>query len=80
MQRIEYFVNLHPENITMDIELTDKPQIEKYNELLLDIGSTLMISGANCGRIDRNIKRIADVLGVEIESFSHLMALFLLLK
>ena len=45
MQRIEYFVNLHPENITMDIELTDKPQIEKYNELLLDIGSTLMISG-----------------------------------
>ena len=53
----------------MNMELDDKPQIEKYNELLLDIGSTLMISGANCGRIDRNITRIADVFGVDIESF-----------
>ena len=80
MQRIEYFVNLQPENITMDIELTDKPQIEKYNELLLDIGSTLMISGANCGRIDRNIKRIADVLGVEIESFFSFNGIILTTK
>ena len=64
----------------MEIDAREKPQIEKYNELLLDIGSTLMISGANCGRIDRNIKRIADVLGLDIESFFSFNGIILTTK
>lgn len=64
----------------MNMELDDKPLIEKYNELLLDIGSTLMISGANCGRIDRNITRIADVFGVDIESFFSFNGIILTTK
>ena len=58
----------------------EKPQIEKYNDLLLDIGSTLMVAGAHCGRIDRNIKRIADVLGVDIETFYSFNGLILTTK
>lgn len=61
----------------MDLEIKEKPLIEKYNDLLLDIGSTLMVSGANCGRIDRNVKRIADVLGVDIEAFYSYSGLML---
>lgn len=61
----------------MNLDVKEKPLIEKYNELLLDIGSTLMVSGANCGRIDRNVRRIADVLGVEIESFYSYSGLML---
>lgn len=64
----------------MEIDAREKPQIEKYNELLLDIGSTLMISGANCGRIDRNIKRIAEVLGLDIESFFSFNGIILTTK
>lgn len=64
----------------MEIDAREKTQIEKYNELLLDIGSTLMISGANCGRIDRNIKRIADVLGLDIESFFSFNGIILTTK
>lgn len=64
----------------MSINVNDKPLIEKYNELLLDIGSTLMISGANCGRIDRNIKRIADVFGLEVESFFSFNGIILTTK
>ncbi len=64
----------------MEIDAREKTQIEKYNELLLDIGSTLMISGANCGRIDRNIKRIAEVLGLDIESFFSFNGIILTTK
>ena len=58
----------------------EKPQIEMYNELLLDIGSTLMVAGAHCGRIDRNIKRIADVLEVDIETFYSFNGIILTTK
>lgn len=61
-------------------KFTEKPLIEKYNDLLLDIGSLLMVSGAHCGRIDRNIKRIADVLGVDIETFYSFNGLILTTK
>lgn len=50
--------------------------IEKYNKLLLNIGTTLLSTGAHCGRINRNVNRIASVLGVETEilfSYSGLM-------
>jgi uncharacterized membrane protein YjjP (DUF1212 family) len=59
--------------------LQEKPLIEKYNDLLLDIGSTLMVAGAHCGRIDRNIKRIADVL-VDIEIFYSFNGIILTTK
>ena len=54
--------------------------VEKYNDLLLDIGSTLMVAGAHCGRIDRNIKRIADVFGVDIEIFYSFNGIILTTK
>lgn len=64
----------------MNIEIKEKPKIEKYNDLLIDIGSTLMVSGAHCGRIDRNLKRIADVFEVDINIFYSFNGLILTTK
>ncbi len=58
----------------------EKSQIEKYNDLLLDIGSTLMFAGAHCGRIERNINRIADALEVDIETFYSFNGIILTTK
>lgn len=67
--------------IIMNGKVTEsKPSIEGYNDLLLDIGSTLMVSGAHCGRIDRNIKRIADVFGIDVETFYSFNGLILTTK
>ena len=38
-------------------------------ELLLDIGSVLLGSGAHCGRVSRNIERIAHHWGYQVELF-----------
>ena len=58
----------------------EKSQIEKNNDLLLDIGSTLMFAGAHCGRIERNINRIADALEVDIETFYSFNGIILTTK
>lgn len=64
----------------MNTAQNHQPVIEQYNELLLDIGSTLMVAGAHCGRIDRNIKRIADVFGIDIETFYSFNGIILTTK
>ena len=72
---------MRSKNLKMKSEmLQEKPLIEKYNDLLLDIGSTLMVAGAHCGRIDRNIKRIADVFGIDIEIFYSFNGIILTTK
>lgn len=38
-------------------------------DLLLDIGALLLVSGAHCGRINRNIDRIAETWGYKVELF-----------
>lgn len=38
-------------------------------DLLLDIGAVLLASGAHCGRINRNIDRVAETWGYKVELF-----------
>lgn len=54
--------------------------IEQHNQLLLNIGSTLLASGAHCGRIQRNVKRIADAMNIDTEIFFDYSGLILTTK
>lgn len=56
------------------------PVVEQYNQLLLDIGSTLLASGANCGRINSNVTRFANALGIDAEIFYSYSGLILTTK
>lgn len=38
-------------------------------DLLLDIGAVLLVSGAHCGRVNRNIERVAKQWGYQVELF-----------
>lgn len=49
------------------MNLQDSDTIDQYNQLLLDIGITLLACGAHCGRIDRNVNRFAEALGCKVE-------------
>jgi len=40
---------------------------KRFVDLVLDIGTFLLASGAHCGRINSNIKRIADSWGFDID-------------
>lgn len=62
----------------MDKQL--QTSIEQHNQLLLNIGTTLLESGAHCGRIDRNVKRIADALGIDTEIYFNYSGLILTTK
>lgn len=48
--------------------MSDKPHIssKRFAELILDIGTFLLASGAHCGRVNTNIKRIAEAWGFDI--------------
>ncbi len=43
--------------------------ISRAADLLLDIGSLLMTSGAHCGRVRRNIARVAEIWGYDMHLF-----------
>lgn len=45
----------------------EKIQAKRFANLILDIGTFLLASGAHCGRINSNIKRIANIWGFEID-------------
>jgi uncharacterized membrane protein YjjP (DUF1212 family) len=49
-------------------------------DLLLEIGSTLQVSGAHCGRISRNIERIAERWGYHMELFMTFTGLMVSIK
>src|SRR6478752_6893416 len=38
-------------------------------DLLLDIGSVLLMAGAHCGRVNRNLVRVAEKWGYHLELF-----------
>ncbi|MEO7098317.1 MAG: threonine/serine exporter family protein [Luteolibacter sp.] len=49
-------------------------------DLLLDMGSVLMVSGAHCGRISRNIERVAEKWGYSVELFLSFTGLMVSIK
>ncbi|MGD9417691.1 MAG: threonine/serine ThrE exporter family protein [Verrucomicrobiota bacterium JB025] len=49
-------------------------------DLLLDIGTVLLQSGAHCGRITRNLERIAETWGYEMELFITFTGLMVSIK
>lgn len=49
-------------------------------DLLLDIGSMLLASGAHCGRVRRNIERVAEKWGYKVELFLSFTGLMLSIK
>jgi uncharacterized membrane protein YjjP (DUF1212 family) len=49
-------------------------------DLLLEIGSVLLVSGAHCGRISRNIDRIAERWGYHMELFITFTGLMVSIK
>ena len=54
--------------------------IEQLNQLLLNIGTTLLESGAHCGRIDRNVRRIANAMDIDTEIFFDYSGMILTTK
>lgn len=46
-------------------------------DLLLDMGSVLLASGAHCGRVKRNIERVAEKWGYKVELFLSFTGLML---
>ncbi|MCU7694228.1 threonine/serine exporter ThrE family protein [Haoranjiania flava] len=58
----------------------EKTTIEQHNQLLLNIGTTLLESGAHCGRINRNVRRIADAMGIDTEIFFDYSGMILTTK
>lgn len=57
-----------------------RTSIEEHNQLLLNIGTTLLESGAHCGRIDRNVRRIADAMNIDTELFFDYSGMILTTK
>ncbi|MFT3902875.1 MAG: threonine/serine exporter family protein [Niabella sp.] len=56
--------------ITESAELSKQKLLAgKHTDLLLDIGSTLLASGASSERIDRNLKRIGSSWGYDVDIF-----------
>ncbi|MFR9164875.1 MAG: threonine/serine exporter ThrE family protein [Dysgonomonas sp.] len=53
----------------MDLEISGSKGIssKQFAVLILDIGTFLLASGAHCGRIYSNIKRLADVWGFDLD-------------
>jgi len=49
-------------------------------DLLLDIGTVLLASGAHCGRINRNIERVAQRWGYQMELFLTFTGLMVSIK
>ena len=48
----------------------DEPQTAcRVADLLLEMGAVLLVSGAHCGRINRNIERVAETWGYKVELF-----------
>ena len=43
--------------------------ISRATDLLLDIGALLMVSGAHCGRVRRNVARVAETWGYDLHLF-----------
>jgi uncharacterized membrane protein YjjP (DUF1212 family) len=58
-------------------ELTSASRVA---DLLLEIGSTLLVSGAHCGRISRNIDRVAERWGYHMELFITFTGLMVSIK
>ncbi len=52
----------------------------KHTELLLDIGSTLLASGAHSERINRNVKRIAEHWNYDVDIFFSFTGLIVTLQ
>lgn len=46
-------------------------------DLLLEMGSVLLVSGAHCGRVKRNIERVAEQWGYKVELFLSFTGLML---
>lgn len=46
-------------------------------DLLLDMGTVLLVSGAHCGRVKRNIERVAEKWGYNVEIFLSFTGLML---
>jgi uncharacterized membrane protein YjjP (DUF1212 family) len=49
-------------------------------DLLLEMGSVLLASGAHCGRVRRNIERVAEKWGYKVELFLSFTGLMLSIK
>lgn len=55
-------------------------EIDKVADLLLDVGTLLLSSGAHNGRINRNLGRLADTWGYSMEMFSPFTGLLVSIK
>jgi uncharacterized membrane protein YjjP (DUF1212 family) len=61
-------------------ERHDPASASQVADLLLEIGSVLLVSGAHCGRISRNLERVAERWGYHMELFITFTGLMVSIK
>ncbi|NQW99171.1 threonine/serine exporter family protein [bacterium] len=49
-------------------------------DLLLDLGAVLLVSGAHCGRVSRNLERVAEQWGYQVDLFMSFTGLSVTLR
>ena len=69
----------------MATSMSDPPDLGiksacRVADLLLDMGAVLLVSGAHCGRINRNIDRVAETWGFKVELFITFTGLMVSIK
>jgi len=47
--------------------MTQSASAKRFAELILDVGTFLLASGAHCGRINSNIKRMSETWGFDVD-------------
>lgn len=65
-----------------EVEISDDGPASacRVADLLLDIGSVLLVSGAHCGRVNRNVERVAKQWGYQVELFMSFTGLNVTLR
>jgi uncharacterized membrane protein YjjP (DUF1212 family) len=57
-----------------------RPSAGRVADLLLDLGAALLVSGAHCGRINRNLERVAESWGYRSDLFITFTGLMISVK
>lgn len=57
-------------------KITENISAKRFAELILDVGTYLLASGAHCGRVSSNIRRMADAWSFDVEMQPTFKGLF----
>lgn len=60
----------------MNYELEEKSAVKRFADFALDVGTFLLSSGAHCGRVSSNVRRMASAWGYDVDlepSFTGLL-------